>query len=66
MFTGEGCSELALKKHVHEMFYKEYPAVRFVSNYKQPCRSCSQNLYMKGKLKIIQSNILLWQKAHAC
>lgn len=41
MFTGEGCSELALKKHVHEMFYKEQLAVRFVSNYKQLCRSYS-------------------------
>lgn len=40
MITGEGCSELALKEHVHEMFYKEL-AVGFVSDYKQLCRSCS-------------------------
>lgn len=41
MITGEGCSELALKEHVHEMFYKEQLAFGFVSNYKQLCRSCS-------------------------
>ena len=41
MFTGEGCSKLALKNHFHEMFYKEQLAVSFVSNYKQLRRSCS-------------------------
>lgn len=41
MFTGEGCSELALKKDVHEMFHKKQLAVRSVGNYKQLCRSCS-------------------------
>lgn len=62
VFASDGCGEPALKKCFHEVFYKEQLAVRFVSNYKQLCRSCSSDLHIIGKLKVIQSKILLCRK----